>query len=59
MYDVTYPVSRSVIQDAAYFEWFSTVVKHAELDLNSTTQLKFQVSEKWKASQIRKSTGDL
>lgn len=40
MYDVTHPVSQSVIQDAAYFEWFSTVVKHAELDLNSPYTVK-------------------
>lgn len=40
MYDVTHPVSQSVIQHAAYFEWFPTAVKHAELDLNSPCTVK-------------------
>lgn len=30
----------SVSQEAAYFEWFSTVVKHAESDLNSPCAVK-------------------
>lgn len=40
MCKVSHPFSLSVSHNAAHFEWFSTVVKRAESDLNSPCTVK-------------------